>query len=30
LDFPWEASEEMDRLTANMKPPDGVRYILPK
>ncbi len=30
LDFPWEASDEMDRLTANMKPPSSVRTTLPQ
>ena len=30
LDFPWEASDEMDRLTANMKPADHVRDVLPQ
>jgi len=30
LDFAWEASDEMDRLTANMKPPERVREVLPK
>lgn len=29
LDFPWEASCEMDRLTANMKPVGRVRDLLP-
>lgn len=28
LDFPWEHSEEMDRLTANMKPAAQVRDVL--
>jgi hypothetical protein len=28
LDFPWEASEEMDQLTANMKPAARVRDAL--
>ncbi|APR36672.1 SEC-C metal-binding domain-containing protein [Paraburkholderia sp. SOS3] len=30
LDFPWEPSEEMDRLTANMKPAARVRDVLPQ
>ena len=30
LDFPWEPSEEMDRLTANMKPVARVRDALPQ
>jgi len=30
LDFPWQASDEMDRLTADMKPPDRVRDVLPQ
>ena len=30
LDFPWEASDEMDRLTANMRPADRVRDVLPR
>ena len=30
LDFPWEASEEMERLTANMKPAARVRDVLPQ
>lgn len=30
LDFPWEPAEEMDRLTANMKPPVRVRDVLPQ
>lgn len=30
LDFPWEASAEMDRLTADMKPGDRVRDVLPQ
>lgn len=30
LDIPWESSEEMDRLTANMKPPARVRDVLPQ
>lgn len=30
LDFPWEPSEEMDRLTANMKPAERVQDALPK
>lgn len=29
LDFPWEASEEMERLTADMKAPQSVREVLP-
>lgn len=28
LDYPWEASVEMDRLTADMKPPSNVRDTL--
>jgi len=28
LNFPWEASDEMDRLTADMKPPSSVRNTL--
>ena len=28
LDFPWDPSEEMDRLTANMKPAARVRDVL--
>lgn len=30
LDFPWEASEEMDRLTANMKSAARVSDVLPQ
>lgn len=30
LDFPWEISDEMERLTANMKPPSEVRDALPQ
>lgn len=30
LDFPWMASEEMDRLTADMKPAAPVRKVLPQ
>lgn len=30
LDYPWEASEEMDRLTADMKLPSNVRDTLPQ
>ena len=30
LDFPWEPSEDMDRLTANMKPAARVRDALPQ
>ena len=30
LDFPWEASDEMRRLTADMKPPSKVRDALPQ
>jgi hypothetical protein len=30
LDFPWEASNEMDRLTADMKPLSSVRNTLPQ
>ncbi|OHX12724.1 preprotein translocase [Chromobacterium sphagni] len=30
LDFPWEPSEEMDRLTANMKRAARVRDVLPQ
>jgi hypothetical protein len=30
LDFPWEASAEMDRLTADMKPGNRVRDVLPQ
>jgi hypothetical protein len=30
LDFPWVASEEMDRLTADMKPASNVRETLPQ
>lgn len=30
LDFTWEPSEEMDRLTANMKPAARVRDVLPR
>jgi hypothetical protein len=30
LDFPWEASDEMDRLTADMKPLSSVRNTLPQ
>lgn len=30
LDFPWEQSDEMDRLTANMKPASHVRNLLPQ
>lgn len=30
LDFPWEASDEMERLTAGMKAPLQVRDALPK
>jgi len=30
LDFPWEASDEMDRLTADMKPASNVRDVLPQ
>lgn len=30
LDFPWEASDEMDKLTADMKVPGQVRELLPK
>lgn len=29
LDFPWEASDEMERLTAGMKAPQLVREVLP-
>ncbi|HEB3535290.1 TPA: SEC-C domain-containing protein [Burkholderia cenocepacia] len=30
LDFPWEASDEMERLTADMKPSSRVRDVLPQ
>jgi hypothetical protein len=30
LDFPWESSEEMDQLTADMKPASKVRDALPQ
>ena len=30
LDFPWEVSDEMERLTAEMKPPSKVRDALPQ
>jgi hypothetical protein len=30
LDFPWEPSDEMTRLTADMKPPSNVRSSLPQ
>jgi hypothetical protein len=30
LDFPWEVSEEMDRLTVNMKPAARISNVLPK
>jgi hypothetical protein len=30
LDFPWDPSEEMDRLTADMKSPALVRDVLPQ
>ncbi len=30
LDFPWEASEEMERLTADMRPAFKVRDVLPQ
>lgn len=30
LDFPWVASQEMERLTADMKPASNVRDILPQ
>ncbi|WP_454056754.1 SEC-C metal-binding domain-containing protein [Cupriavidus sp. Marseille-Q8015] len=30
LDFPWEASDEMERLTADMKPASKVRDVLPQ
>lgn len=30
LDFPWEASDEMERLTAGMKAPMLVRDVLPR
>lgn len=30
LDFPWEASEAMERLTADMKPASRVRDVLPQ
>jgi len=30
LDFPWEPSEEMDRLTEDMKPAARVRNVLPQ
>ncbi|HEY0296580.1 MAG TPA: SEC-C metal-binding domain-containing protein [Bordetella sp.] len=30
LDYPWEASDEMDRLTADMTPPAKVRDTFPR
>ena len=30
LDFPWEPSEELDQLTADMKPASRVRDVLPR
>lgn len=30
LDFPWEASDEMERLTADMKPASQVRDFFPR
>lgn len=30
LDFPWEASDEMERLTADMKPASQVSDVLPQ
>lgn len=30
LNFPWEASEEMEQLTASMKPASKVRDVLPQ
>ena len=30
LDFPWESSDEMDRLTANMKPAARAQDVLPQ
>lgn len=30
LDFPWEASDEMEQLTADMKPASKVRDALPR
>jgi hypothetical protein len=30
LDFPWEASDEMERFTADMKQPSSVRNTLPQ
>lgn len=30
LDFPWEPSEEMDRLTSNMKPAARAQDVLPQ
>jgi hypothetical protein len=30
LDFPWEASDEMGRLIADMRPPSSVRNTLPQ